>query len=44
MGFTAVVTGFSTWALYSEYMGFVLGVHECCTRRTWALYCWLKVG
>jgi len=31
--------GFSTWTLYSEYMGFVLEVHGPCTGSTKALYC-----
>ena len=28
----------STRPLYSEYMGFVLRVHDSCTESTWALY------
>ena len=28
----------STWALYCEYMGFVLRVYGFCTASTWALY------
>ena len=32
--------GRSTETLYSQYMGFVLGVHGFCTLSTRALYCW----